>query len=355
MDNIINYEQICEKILNDEMETYETKYIDPSERKKIYTIIEQYGLHGKTIELNSSSRLKKIKIMKKTETNINDIQITEDLLQFFCNYAGLPLLTNHDIDNFEKLNTALDNLVKYYPNVKELWNLFFDEVKIAGTSMMRVKAKITKHAIFDYINENDEYKKFNEGEYTDPSDLFVRGTIYDPSNHGKYYVSVDVKCAVYQILKMRCPSIIQNWEDIVSAGTDSKFFLKSKQYRKDIFRGLECTKLLINMPYLLVPVDKLVKSDDELLENMTKILCLPQNDEIIFEVNESFDVTEFTKKVNTINQDLYTVNMFRLDHLNKINDKINSKYYRKTLSDGLEQFKCVPKDELYDLILLLKS
>lgn len=348
------YESICGDIVNNKLDSHETNLLNPSQRKEIYKIIESYGLHGISLEMNNSSnsRMKKIKIVKNTNENLNLIQLTDDMLQLFSNYSNLPNLQNKNIDSYKKLYGYFDKLEKYYPNIKSQWDTFFNEVKICGTSQMRENAKNTKKLIFDYIFNNEEYQQYLKQHIcVNHSNLFTGDTIYKPENDNKTYVCVDIKSAVYQVLKNECPSIIQNWNDLVTTFTNSIFFKQSKQFRKDIFIGLECSELLSDMSKFIKPIDELVKSNIKYFSNMKKVLCMYQNDEIIFETSESFNIEEFIEDVNKINSEIYTITKFKLEHLKEINNK----YYKKIFLNEFEQFKCIPKDDLFDVILNIQE
>lgn len=354
-DDLSYFDSVCDDIRNNRLEFFETDFLPPQKRKEIYKIIDSYGLHGTTIESENNFRIKKIKITKKSIDSINSIQLTNDMLQLFSNYADLPNLENKNINTYEKLYDTLDMLEKYYPNVKKQWNLFSDEVKISGTSELRVKMKNTKKLIFDYINNNQEYKQFkNTYVDVDHSDICIQSTIYKPENNKKVYVCVDVKSAVYQVLKYKCPSIMQSWSEIVQSITDSKFMLQSKQYRKDIFTGLKCDELLKCMIEFIIPIELLVKSNSDFNNNMKKVFLLQQGDEIIYEIIgdvSMFNLEKFSNEVNKINPDIYTITMFELVHLNKINNR----YYKKIYNNGFEQFKCVPRDALLEVIKMVNN
>ena len=219
------------------------------------------------------------------------MKYSEKILKRFIKDYSLPI----HIPTEEMINYYIDLYDPVF-NSKEKWNMFTTELgkfKFEEEFLSAEHEIITK--IIRGIEENPIYQEFISCEMDAymPIHKDIEGVpfvktvnLYTPSNNGKYFISIDMKKANYQALKMFSSSLVFNtntYEEMVAKFTDSEYFKNSKHIRQVVFGQLNMGRITRQERYLNekvlkyilrtgYPKDKIITfTTDEII-----IECTPQ-------------------------------------------------------------------------------
>ena len=181
-------------------------------------------------------------------------------------------------------------------HTKDKWRMFEDAVNQCGgeDKFISYTNELTNH-IVNTIKDTTAYNEFINCDIDTiiPVNDSIEGikyvkssNIYTPNNHGKYFVSFDLKKANYQALRGFSKGIVldtNSYEEFIEQFTDMEYVKQSKYIRQVIFGNLNMNRItrqerflnewvlhwLINTGY---PKDKIIVfTTDEII-----IECQPQ-------------------------------------------------------------------------------
>ena len=351
--NVSSIENIISDILSGKLDIYETQPIDSKQRAKIYEITDNYkNIYVNSVSIDGMKNKKMIFTRKDKISQSQSNKITPDLIDFFARYARVPI----PINSIEHVDYYLKYLDKYYNSIEQ-YEIFKNEIsKITEKPEYIFKKEINEvqNKIIKYINSNEEFKIFRETKFDIP--LTKKQDIYTEPHKNRYFVSVDVRSANFRSLKHYCPSICKpsdEWSDFIRQFTNNEFILKSKQFREIVFGELGCKKIL-NIPTIFIDeIDRYIESDFKYSESLKKISFA--GDEIIYEVNENFNVRELQNFVESYKPSYFKVEMFKLIkfHSNDIyvreftnGKKDLKKVQKRFVMQAIKYYESLPIEEL---------
>lgn len=327
-ENIFNF-NIIDFLKSGLTDSHTTIPLTSSERAIVHEACKNAGLLSNSIPIHGSDK-KRMQIIRPSSPE--EFTVTKEMVEFFSKFAQIPIACH----NPKYIEYYLKELGNYYNCY--LWDIFIKEVREKGLPTLKHESGHVRGEIIKYFRENQDYINLCSQPLEPPKGITTKNNIYNATNAGKYFVSVDVKSANYTYLKSMCPSITYKWEDLVLLYVDSQFIAKSKHIREIIFGELGNRKLLTNILSLVKRVIDVVENDQELSSTMRKVVC--STDEVIYEVDKEFDVNAFIEKVKTIdpNETTYRIEKFKLVQLKPYS------YFVKEIHTGKVQFKSIEKN-----------
>lgn len=339
-------ELIINDIISGKLDIYKTNPIDSKQRSEIYEFVKKYEDIYITSKLVNGTKLK---ILCITKADNKENNLTPELIDIFAKYSRIPI----PINTVETIDYYLKHLDKYYDAYKK-YELFKKEIETKSSHKIHKEIKDLQLELIKYINNNDEFKKFRDTNFDIPKSN--KYNIYTESYKNKWFVSIDVRSANFRVLKHYCPSICKpedEWEDFIRQFTKNEFIIKSKQFREVVFGELGCKKIY-NIPTIFInDIDISINTNFEKSKFLKKIFLT--GDEIIYEVNEDFNVKELEIFVNTIKPSYFRVEMFKLikiDHHDiYVKEYINGKrefkkLQKKFIMQTIKYYESLPIEEL---------
>lgn len=265
----------------------------------------------------------------------DDALMTSEFINIFSYYAKIPIPVT-DPKYFSYYMEIMDKYFGCFEKKKVFMK--YIEPKKPG----EIKSEIGRllKIVVSHIKSSSEYAEFLNVPYVRPPDLLTKNKLYCSQHAGNYFVSVDMKSANYSVLREFCPTLSKkNWREFISDFTDSEFIIQSKQIREIIF-GVLGNKTILKFASLIINYVGLM----QILKfpEIKKVFC--SEDEIVFKVNEDFDLDLFTKSVNELcpskvvdASEIYRVEMYKLVQLGQFD------FFVREFTDGRRDFKNVPK------------
>lgn len=155
--------------------------------------------------------------------------------------------------------------------------------------------------IITTIENSDVFKEFNNADLKKwPQQIFSVGdhNIYNGSNVGKFFISIDLKKANFQALKWFDKDIVlgaETYEELMDKFGGDDYFKKSKYTRQVIFGKLNPKRTIYFEKYLIGtifthPGNNLFRG----LYNNTNLVTV-KSDEIVFEIDTLTMIPKFDK------------------------------------------------------------
>lgn len=325
MDNII--EQINLFSTSNDNQFIINNIISSKDRYIIHTEVEKLGLFSKS--KSDKNTIGKSIIIQKTsfEKSVEHI-ITIDYVKFLSTYAIIPL----PILSPEYLNYYLDLFDPYY-DCKKMHELLLNELKTQTLIQFKKYIQNIIDKILETIKNNDDYISFTKMNIDIP-DILQSTKIYNINNINKRLISLDVRTANFRTLKRFTKTLFSSeWVDFLRMFTDSEFLLNSKYLREKIFGELNNKIQKLANIFIQDAINFINESEyiDEL-----KTLYI-SNDEIIFEVSDTFDFNKFYEFIINKFGSTFHIKIFKLDQIS------NYSYFAKIFEDGKMEFKNIPK------------
>jgi len=138
---------------------------------------------------------------------------------------------------FEYYKNLYDNVY----NSNEKYKLFQNTVNTLGSiEQFFSKTKRVLDSIIDEISILEVYKKFNTDILEDYNVKLniPKQDIYNQSNDGRYFLSIDLKKANYNALKFYDKGLVldtNNYNEFISKYTDLEYIKQSKYIRQVIY------------------------------------------------------------------------------------------------------------------------
>ena len=266
------------------------------------------GITNKIIHISFNDPINS-SINKSNNESINEQNeefiLNIDIVEMFIKYSRVPLPTNNP-----KYVSYYLKLFEKYCKVK-YWEIFINDVKTHNFLNVKNEINKVKRNIIDYIRNNEEYKMFNSNLPNLRSSILQNTKIYSANNINKTLLSIDVISANYTFLVQKCPSFDDKWDDFIRKFTTYESLIQSKYLREVIFGELENKTIMKGAINLIYEVNEMVQNND-CFNDFKKITC--STDELIYEIPENYDLTEFENKMKTIDADkkIYRIEKFKL-------------------------------------------
>jgi len=223
-----------------------------------------------------------------------------------------------------------------------LYNEFVSVVlKFGGESGFFEESKRIQNEIISDIGETHAYLDFISCDMAEfkTDTLVSEGNLYNANNHNKFFVSIDLKQANFNVLKSYNSDIVFNCEDyeeLLSKYTLEDYFFKSKHVRQIIFghlnpkRQRRLQKFTIQSKIIPIALD-LISSD--LTQYKTA-----SDDEVVIELDEtSYNNLGITfDELSTVTGVPVNLEKFKIKQLG------DKPFFVKEFEDGTYAFKAVP-------------
>lgn len=157
--------------------------------------------------------------------------------------------------------------------------------------------------IITSIETSDAFKEFNNADmkmWKTPTFSVGDLNIYNNTNTGRYFISIDLKKANFQALKHFNPDIVKNcdtYEDLMSYFGGDDYFKKSKYTRQVIFGKLNPKRTITYEKYL---IGKIFTNPNNFifkhLYNKCNLVTV-KSDEIVFEIDDHAVLREIDKTI----------------------------------------------------------
>lgn len=157
--------------------------------------------------------------------------------------------------------------------------------------------------IITSIETSDAFKEFNNADmkmWKTPTFNVGDLNIYNNTNTGRYFISIDLKKANFQALKHFNPDIVKNcdtYEDLMSYFGGDDYFKKSKYTRQVIFGKLNPKRTITYEKYL---IGKIFTNPNNFifkhLYNKCNLVTV-KSDEIVFEIDDHAVLREIDKTI----------------------------------------------------------
>ena len=157
--------------------------------------------------------------------------------------------------------------------------------------------------IITSIETSDAFKEFNSADmkmWKTPTFSVGDLNIYNNTNTGRYFISIDLKKANFQALKHFNPDIVKNcdtYEDLMSYFGGDDYFKKSKYTRQVIFGKLNPKRTITYEKYL---IGKIFTNPNNFifkhLYNKCNLVTV-KSDEIVFEIDDHAVLREIDKTI----------------------------------------------------------
>lgn len=235
-----------------------------------------------------------------------------DLKKRFVNDYNLPIPIIGNGENFKYhinlYEEDFNTLTLYNRTLNEIKENFDNNVNEFLDNYYKVREDIiqtiTKSEAFQRFNGMDMniYSVKNKGNITS-------NNIYNQSNIGKFFISVDLKKANFQVLNKIDKEILLNsasYKDLIEHFTDSEYIANSKYFRNVVFGMLNPKRHITAEKYFIMQIYKKVI---EKFPYLTDKCVSLSNDEIIFNVdflryNDKLTCFSFKKDIQTIAKEI---------------------------------------------------
>lgn len=201
------------------------------------------------------------------------------------------------------------NLYDNQYNTKEKYQLLCDTVATCGSedNFMNEYHRI-KDDILNTIKSTEAYSEFINGDmnkYAVLQNNYSRNNIFNESNVGKYFISIDLKKANFQAMKSHNPKLVlgaNTYDEFMNKFTDLNYMIESKYIRQVIFGNMNPKRQIKIQQFLTNKIlNKLLNK--VIIES--KQIKMVSPDEIVFEVGYlGFNIVELDNVLSYICNDL---------------------------------------------------
>lgn len=253
-------------------------------------------------------------------------------------------------DNGLKIPVVEEPHFSYYLDLYEqkfssrtLYQIYLDSIKNAGGSDQFLKSmRKTREKIIDDVKSNEKYQEFLLCDMSqfDLNNFTTKDSLYNHTNTGKVFVSIDLVEANFQALNAYDKTILNadSYEELVSRYTKNEFFKNSKQIRQVIFGDLNAKRQMKIQKYIMSLVKNVLINNGIKEENIKA--CSP--DEIVFSLQDEYtdETHQYLKsliKDETISKYKFHLNVFKMEELKKDLSVFVKRYLNK---DGYSIKRC---------------
>ena len=216
--------------------------------------------------------------------------------------------------------------------------------KAGGSECFLDKYYAIRDNILESIKDKPSYQEFlaaDMGKYavTGINIPNIKDTnIYTADNHGKYFLSVDMRAANFQAMKLFDPDIIDDadtYDEFILRFTDSEYFRESKYTRQVIFGNINPKRQITIQHFYIGEVLKVFLNHGLINPEHIRVY---NNDEFVVEWDSYIDQKELSR-LGKIAKEATGVDVKCTSYcLNNI----AADYFVKEYQDGTFTFKNVP-------------
>lgn len=233
---------------------------------------------------------------------------SKELCKRFVDDTRLPIPA---VNTADRLQYYLDLYQKDY-NAMTLYENMCDEIDIdyGGDQYAFMQAFYdARKKMIDDIQENPKYKEFINYDMSvygicDELKNIPKGDIYNATNVGKWFISVDLKKANFQAMKYFSKELVLNedsYDGYVSRYTTSEYMVTSKHTRQIVFGQTNPGRQITIEKHLMSKLYENLSYDRECI----KVVRF-NNDEIVFEIlnvnncGNAFDQCNYLSSISEI-------------------------------------------------------
>lgn len=280
-----------------------------------------------------------------------------NLAQRFVNDYRLPIpiispelfqyhldLYNEEMGSMDKWNKLIDYISNYFIPNKPLKDETLDtRVNAFLERFYEVREKIVTD-----IPSKPSFIKFNEMDMSKYQITNLKSkcsSLYNETNIGKTFLSIDLSKANFQALNYVDKSILESdtYEGFIKKYTDIYYILESKYFRQVIFGQMNPKRHTTVEKYMIRKIH-----DAFISEFGDKYpLIVANSDELVYEVDGIINLSSFNDIVkNEYGMNIHT-QIFTLDGYNFFSERENHKrctfYNKRDLeNDGKHELMCIP-------------
>lgn len=272
---------------------------------------------------------------------VNDYDLPIPIIGNGYNFEYHVNLYEEDFNSLTLYNKTLNEIKENFDNkVNEFLNNYYE----------------VRENIIQTITKSQAFQKFNEMDmnvYSIKNKVNITSNnIYNQSNIGKFFISVDLKKANFQVLNKIDKEILLNsasYKELIEHFTDSEYIANSKYFRNVVFGMMNPKRHITAEKYFITQIYKKVIEQFPYLADKCVSLS---NDEIIFNVNflfynDKFTCFAFRKQIEEIAMDMgfeVRVDFFHLKGYNlvfKESRSVRKTFYIKDYFCTDEKFKLI--------------
>ncbi len=289
-----------------------------------------------------------LEILPKKET-----ELSEKAKERFCKDCNFPIKIFKEPYFMDRLRLY----DRHYGTINK-WKIFLEELEKYNCEQDYFEDynRIKEEAISE-IKASEGYIRLNEedmNQYRVSHENLPNKDIFKAGNHGKRFVSIDMKKANFSSLKYYDASIFSyadTWEEFIGKYTQNKHIIGSKYIRQVILGNCNPKRHITYEKYLM---DKVLSHLANIVEFINKVVFF-SNDEIIIDVSD----LEKTKLRVMMNQIAAIINSLtiplktELFTLYKIEG--TNGYYKEIFYEDKEseiEFKCL---DSYNLPFVIRQ
>ena len=258
---------------------------------------------------------------------------------------------------------------KYFEYHIKLYEKDFNSLTLYNKTLNEIKENFTKNVdiflenyykvrenIIQTISKSEAFHKFNEMDMNVYSiknkENISSNNIYNEANIGKFFISVDLKKANFQVLNKINREILLNsssYKDLVNRFTNSEYIANSKYFRNVVFGMMNPKRHITIEKYFTYQLYKKILEVLPQFDGKCVSLC---NDEIIFKdtflfYNDKFTCFHIRNKIEEIAKGMgfdVHVEFFHLKAYNllfKESRSVRSTFYEKDYFCTDAKFKLI--------------
>ena len=279
----------------------------------------------------------------------NEILDNKSLLKRFCRDYNVPVSTYCGYYFEKQLETLSLHDMKYKNKFEE----FCDELKnFEDADSYFAYYNDLKDRVITYIQNHPAFKTFSESKF-EPQGKWDKKELYCEENDGKIFISVDMRQANFNIMKLQAfdifydydRSVAHTWESFLASFGASPYLQGSKYLRQVIFGACNPKK------QIQAQTEQMTLLANEFDKGGNKIYSVV-TDEIIFDSSCYYPhIVSFMEDAELGNKDFYHITAFMLIKVGEIG------YIKKILYDsddirntGKNIIKCVDSDFMCQFI-----
>lgn len=206
------------------------------ERKVVHRLAEEYNLSHESFGLGKERHIQVSKQPDVKERTLETLSIS--MKRRFVKDFDIPIKC-FDPEDFRYFMDLYDREMQAHAKL----NVMLEEIKNQGGEAAFHKFYFnTKEKIVQALSSSEAFAKFaRDDSFLAPAEQEkLPASIYEPSNVGKYYLSLDIRSANFNALRFYDPSIVhgyETWEDLLKDHfhVTSPYLLAVKELRSVVF------------------------------------------------------------------------------------------------------------------------
>lgn len=219
--------------------------------------------------------------------------------------------------------------------------------KLGSEDAFFIEANRIKDFLIEEISSYDVYTDLSKNLLEDykVKNQILQKNVYNQGNHDKAFISIDLKHANFNVMKMYSPTLtmgFETYEDLIGSVSEFDYFKKSKYMRQVIFGNLLPKKQQRMQSWVMDQVVSVLNKNVGIgLDNFISVSA----DEVVFEMNEFINPTikAIEDKLKTENRhtadmfDNFKINAFTLKSIGGENF-----FVKESLLTDKVEFKGIP-------------